>query len=225
MSRDPETTTSCGQGTQFWLAQTNWNSHCLRGLTPDLFWAFRSTLLATPRGSLEAVICALAGSRALREGRPTELDWTSALKPVHAVRGRLLSTAISQLPDLSLPLPSDPFKSLPPRLAFILISPHTPDERGLEGDGNSTQNILRIPLPAAVPAHSNFFLYNILPRAVPFARKRLVGGEDVCVACPTGNNLGPGVIVAALSLFFNDGGDLICGNDTDSKGRRYRRNI
>ena len=225
MSRDPETITNCGRGTQFWLVQTNRNSHSLRGLTPDLFWAFRSTLLATPRSSLETVIDALVNSQASRDGRPTELDWTSALKPVHAVCGRLLSTAICELPDLSLPLPSVPFKSLPPRLAIILISPHTPDEHGVEGDGDFIQNILWISLPAAVSAHSNFFLYNILPRAIPFARKRLIEGDDVCVACPTGKNLGPGVIVAALSLFFNDGGDLICGNDTDSKGGRHRRNI
>jgi len=64
-----------------------------------------------------------------------------------------------------------------------------------------------------------------LPMAIPFARKCLIEGKDVCVACPTGKNLGPGVIVAALSLFFDDGGDLICGNDMDSKGERHRNKI
>ena len=73
-------------------------------------------------------------------------------------------------------------------------------------------------LPPAVSAHSNFFLYDILPRAIPFVRKHLNAGGDVCVACPTGKDLGPGVIVTALSLFFDDDGGLLCGDDAEDKG-------
>ena len=73
-------------------------------------------------------------------------------------------------------------------------------------------------LPAAASAHSNFLLYEILPKAVPFIRKHLTTGVDVCVACPTGKDLGPGVVITALSLFFGDDGSLRSGGDMDSKG-------
>ena len=73
-------------------------------------------------------------------------------------------------------------------------------------------------LPAAVSTHSNFLLYNILPRAIPFVRKSLSIDDDVCVACPTGKDLGPGVIVAALSLFFGDNGVALSNDDMGKKG-------
>jgi len=76
-----------------------------------------------------------------------------------------------------------------------------------------------MPLPSAASAHSNFLLYNILPRAIPFIREQLTAGMDVCVACPTGRDLGPSVIITALSLFFNDDGDLLCGDDIENKGK------
>jgi tRNA A64-2'-O-ribosylphosphate transferase len=84
------------------------------------------------------------------------------------------------------------------------------------------QNVLRISLPASVSAHSNFLLYNILPGAILFIGKRLFIGEDVCVACPTGKDLGPGVIVAALALFFGDNGVALCSNDVGTKGDSTR---
>lgn len=157
-------------------------------------------------------------SQAARESGPTEPCRTTALKPVHSVHGRLLLTVISELPNpppLLLPTTSG---SLVRRLAYVLIA-HQSSEvlpAGNHGDP-ACQNILQIRLPAAVSAHSTFLLYNILPRAIPFVKKHLAAGEDVCVACPTGKDLGPGVIVAALGLFFSDDGELY-GDDADNKG-------
>lgn len=199
------------------------SQHRLRGLTPDLFWSSRSALLATSRGDLEFVIDGLVDSHASREDRPTEPCWTSALKPVHAVNGRLLSAVTSELPDSPPPPTSVAFKGVPRRLAFILISSHA-HNHPVEEDGDPAyHHILRMSLPAPVSAHPNFLLYNILPRAILFVRNHLIAGEDVCVACPTGKDLGPGVIAAALSLFFGDDGHLLYNNDTDDKcGTAYK---
>ena len=152
-------------------------------------------------------------------GGPTELSAISTLKPVHAVQGRLLSTAISELSGPPSSLSPGAFNNLPRRLAYVLIAPHSPNEHPVKGGGDLPfQNILRISLPAAVSAHSNFLFYTILPRAITFARKHLFVGEDVCVACPTGKDLGPGVVVAALSLFFGDDGVLLCDDNIGNKG-------
>ncbi|KAF9788173.1 initiator tRNA phosphoribosyl transferase [Thelephora terrestris] len=189
-----------------------------RGLNPDIFWSSRSTLLATARGDLESVIDGLIDRHASREGKLADPCWTSTLKPVHAISGRLLLAVASELPDSSPPPASATFKCVSRRLAFVLISSHTHGHT-VEVDGDLPyHHTLRMSLPASVSAHSNFLLYNILPRAIPFIRKHLIAGENVCVACPTGKDVGPGVIVAALSLFFGDDGDPRYGGDTDNKG-------
>jgi hypothetical protein len=196
-----------------------WSQHCFRGLTPDIFWSSRSALLATPRSDLESFIDGLVYSRTLREAGLAEPDWTVALKPIHSVRGRLLSGVVSELPNSPPPLLSTTSKGLAHRLAYVLIAPRSPNELPVEEGGDlACQNVLRMSLPTSVSAHSNYFLYNTLPKAIPFIRKHLTAGEDVCVACPTGKDLGPGVIVAVLSLFFGDDGELLSDDDMDSKG-------
>ena len=221
MFRDPETTTNSGEGTRNpALERSSSNSqHRLRGLTPDLFWSFRSTLLTTPRNDLDSVIDGLVGPQTLKQGGPTELGGVSALKPVHAVHGRLLSAAISDLPRTPPSLSPAAFENLPRPLAYVLIAPRSPHEHPVEGGGDlARQDILHVSLPAAVSTYSNFLLHNIFPRVIPFIRERLTVGEDVCVACPTGKDLGPGVIVAVLSLFFTDKGVLLCGDSIRNKG-------
>ena len=158
-------------------------------------------------------------AQALRESGSAEPGWTTALDPVHFVHGRLISAVISEMPNPPPPVsPTTPGDRVR-RLACILIAPHSPNEPPVEEDGGIyQQDILRMSLPVAVSAHSNFFLYDILPRAIPFVRKHLTAGRDVCVACPTGKDLGPGVIVTALSLFFDDDGDLSYGDDVEDKG-------
>ena len=220
MFRDLGTITNYGGGMQP-SARTKhpWSQHRFRGLTPDAFWSSRSALLATPRSDLESVIDNLVDSQTLRETESAEPDWTAAPKPVHSVLGRLLSGIISELPNPPPPLLSTNSKGLARRLAYILIAPHSPNKHPVEEGGDlACQNILRMPLPTSVSAHSNYFLYNILPKAIPFIRKHLTAGEDVCVACPTGKDLGPGVIVTALSLFFGDDGDLLSDDNIDNKG-------
>lgn len=190
-----------------------------RGLTPDAFWSSRSILLSTPRGDLESVIDGLADPQALSGGGLTGPDWTSALKPVDFVQGRLLSAAIFELPNPPPSVSPAICGGLGRPLAYVVIAPHSPNEPPVEEDEEVChQNILQMPLPSAVSARSNSLLYDILPRAIPFIRKHLIAGGDVCVACPTGKDLGPGVIVAALSLFFSGDGDLLCGDNTGNNG-------
>ena len=197
-----------------------WSQNRSRGLVPDMFWFSRSTLLSAPRSDLESVIDSLVDSQSLRESGSTGPGWTSALMPVHYVHGRLLSAVISELPNLPPPLSPTTSKSPARRLAYVLIAPHSPNELLAGEDGDlACQNILRMSLPTVVSARSNFLLYTILPRAIPFVREHLAAGEDVCVACPTGKDLGPGVIVVALSLFFGDDGSLLRSDDMDDKGK------
>jgi len=206
-----------------WVPPLVQNTHNLRnrsrGLTPDAFWSSRSILLSTPRSDLESVIDGLVDTQGLRRGESTEPGWTTALRPVDTVQGRLLSAAILELPNLPPPMPPATCGGLERPLAYVLIAPHFPNEPLVEEDEEICRhNILRMTLPAAVSARSNFLLYDILPRAILFIRKHLIAGGDVCVACPTGKDLGPGVIVAALSLFFSDYGDLLCGDGIENKG-------
>ena len=155
-------------------------------------------------------------SQNLRETGSAEPGWAATLKPVHSVRGRLLSGVVSELPNPPSPLLSTTSECLVHRLVYVLIthSPNKPDE----GGDLVCQKILQMSLPTSVSAHSNYFLYNILPKAIPFIGKHLTAGEDVCIACPTGKDLGPGVIVTALSLFFGDDGGLLSDDDMDKKG-------
>ena len=220
MFRDLGTITNYGGGTQP-SAHTKhpWSHHHFRGLTPDIFWSSRLALLAALRSDLESVIDDLVDSQTLKETDSAERGWTTALKPVHSVRGKLLSGAVSELPNPPPPLLSTTSKGLAHHLAYVLIVPHSPNKLPVEEGGDpACQNILRMPLPTSVSAHSNYFLYNILPKAMPFIREHLTAGEDVCVICPTGKDLGPGVVVTALSLFFGDDGDLLSDDDMDNKG-------
>ena len=197
------------------------SQHRFRGLTPDIFWSSRLTLLVTARSDLEPVIDSLVDSWILGERRPTEPGWTSVLKPVRSVSGRLLSAVISELADPPSPLSSTTSERPAHRIAYVLIAPHSADGLLVEEDGDLTdQNILRMSLPAAASARSNFLLYNILPKAIPFVRKHLIAGNDICVACPTGKDLGPGVIVTALSLFFSDDGDTLYDGDMNENGEQ-----
>lgn len=192
-----------------------------RGLTPDIFWTSRSNLLATPRGDLKTVIDSLVDSQALGENGSAGHGWTAALKPVHFVHGKLISGVVSELPNtppLSFPTTSG---DLTRHLAHVLIAPHSPNKDEEDGD----HAILQIPLPTAASVHSNYLLYNILPKAIPFIRKHLTAGEDVCVSCPTGKDLGPGVIATALALFFGDDGNLLSDNDIDNKGRPPKASV
>jgi len=193
--------------------------HRFRGLTPDVFWSSRLTLLTIARSDLEPAIDSLVSSPTLGERGPAEPGQNFSLKPVRSARGRLLSAVISELPDPLPRLSPTTSDGLAHRLAYVLIAPYSPNKLPVEEDGDfACKDILQISLPAAVSAHSNFLLYNILPRAILFVRKHLTAGEDVCVACPTGKDLGPGVIVTALSLFFSDNGDQLCDDDTDYEG-------
>ena len=222
ISKGLGTITNYGEGMQPSAHRKHHPSqHRFRGLTPDIFWSSRSKLLATPRGDLESVIDTLVGSQTLGENGSAEPGWTVSLKPVGFIHGRLLSGVVSELPDpppLSFPATSG---DLTHRLAYVLITPHSPN-MGEEDEGHA---ILRIPLPIAVSAHSNHLLHNTLPRAIPFIRKHLTAGGDVCVSCPTGKDIGPGVIVTALTLFFGDDGNLLSKGDMDNKGKPPKANV
>ena len=156
-------------------------------------------------------------SHNLSETGSAEPGWATTLKPVHSVRGRLLSGVVSELPNPPPPLLSTTSKGLAHSLAYVLITPHSPNKVD-EGGDFTCQKILRMSLPTSVSAHSNYFLYNILPKAIPFIGKHLAAGEDICIACPTGKDLGPGVIITALSRFFGDDGGLLSDDDMDKKG-------
>ncbi|EEB93680.1 hypothetical protein MPER_07630 [Moniliophthora perniciosa FA553] len=53
------------------------------------------------------------------------------------------------------------------------------------------------------------FLQVVLPRSTEFIHSCLSQGLSVCIACPTGNDLGVGVAVAALQKFFTVDGKFI----------------
>ena len=50
------------------------------------------------------------------------------------------------------------------------------------------------------------FLVDVLPRSMAFIKESLARGSCVCISCDTGNDIGAGVALVALQLFFDESG-------------------
>ncbi|PCH36606.1 initiator tRNA phosphoribosyl transferase [Wolfiporia cocos MD-104 SS10] len=183
------------------------------GLTPQLFWTHRDTLLAASRVQLPAHLASLvrpaSPSASLSPPAPTSPrarpdTWRMPPTSIAHVGARI---ALSALGDLPSPLPSA-LPSCPPleRAAYVLISPaaHTPDAPAYARE----TAVLQISL-AAGKKDQLYFLQAVLPRAAAFAGAQLAQGARVCVCCESGGDASVGVALAVLQLFFDDMGSFV----------------
>ncbi|ESK97207.1 trna a64-2 -o-ribosylphosphate transferase [Moniliophthora roreri MCA 2997] len=161
------------------------------GLTPSIFWANRHSILSTSRAEVNNVVSSLvlqSKSDTEQTGiRPTEIS---------KVNDRLHLGALNDVH----PGGDDD--------AYVLISHQ--EYPGSDGDVgvNEQGTTLRIFCPAGKKGQMHF-LQVVLPRSMEFIHSCLSQGLSVCIACPTGNDLGVGVAVAALQKFFTVDGKFV----------------
>jgi len=114
------------------------------------------------------------------------------MNPIKRVGGRLLIGSIAGVPDIVNA----------ENMEFIVLTSSMQDEP-VPKSGK-----MYIPVVAGKRGQSHF-LQSILPTALAFIRDSLAGEKRICIACESGKDLGVGVALAALQLFFQDNGHLV----------------
>ncbi|KAH8103965.1 initiator tRNA phosphoribosyl transferase [Cristinia sonorae] len=183
------------------------------GLTPQMFWEEKDTLLQAQRAELPDVVAEIVAKHQSRQNGDS--DWAILPTSLTKSGGRLLITALSAIPS-SLP-PSLP--NTQERLAYVLISTTLPSTFVIPEDRKRTVLLLEM---AEGKKGQTQFLHSVLPRSVEFIRKQLADGLHVCVGCHNGKDASVGVVLAALQLFFGDdgvyrGSSSVVGAETLSK--------
>ncbi|KAI9465168.1 initiator tRNA phosphoribosyl transferase [Lactarius psammicola] len=204
-----------------------------QGLTPEIFWQNRTELLACPRAQLETLVARLVAATT-RAAVPSQdgaaaagprASWRSNLAPVMKVGGRVLLCSLADLPqDLPavVPKPSGTTEGT----AFVIIDDSesdaplddtnvrrpaptrsdgvdAPSDTALEeSEDSSSLQVLRVRLPPGKRGQY-VFLHEVLPCATSFASTHLSLGRAICVA---GGDVGVGVALVLLQLFFDDAG-------------------
>nr|VWO95737.1 Acyl-homoserine-lactone synthase (EC (Autoinducer synthesis protein) [Ganoderma boninense] len=185
----------------------------MQGLTPALFWKHREELLGTSRGELpHAVEGFVQQSKVGQHGT----EWRAQPTPVTATSGQLL---IGSVPDMPSEVPCTlPGADSP--VSFVIVSAHTPlpqscsdndielAEPQKDPQPQKDPHILRLKL-AEGKKDQLAFLQTVLPAATRFIKARLARGNAVCICCDTGKDASIGIALAALQLFFDDGGALL----------------
>ena len=127
------------------------------------------------------------------------------------VDGRVLLCSLADLPqDLAASVPSP--SGTTEETAFIVLdesdAPPVDDADGTalgeSGDSSSSSKVLRARLLYPGKRGQHVFLHDVLPRAASFASTHLSFGRSICVA--GGGDVGVGVVLVLLQLFFDDAG-------------------
>ncbi|OSC96513.1 initiator tRNA phosphoribosyl transferase [Trametes coccinea BRFM310] len=177
------------------------------GLTPDIFWANKERLLRSTREQLPSVVeevVAAAKDSGVRE------NWNRSPTPIIAVDGRLLISAVPDMPaNLPATLPGTQYST-----SYVVISADvvSAQESDHAGTTSSPQNALRLKM-AEGKKDQLHFLQSVLPESMQYIKARLAKGDAVCVCCDTGRDASVGVALAALQLFFDEKGKLLLEND------------
>ncbi|KAK7052804.1 tRNA A64-2'-O-ribosylphosphate transferase [Paramarasmius palmivorus] len=159
------------------------------GLTPSVFWANQQTILSASRNEVSDVVASVVhNSKSNQEMGvpPTEIS---------KVDSRLLLCALK---DIRVGV----------GVAYVLLSHEEQFESEAHVNLDERGTILRIFIPEGKKGQMHF-LQVVLPRSMDFIQSCLSQGLPVCVACPTGNDLGVGIAVAALQKFFNSDGVFV----------------
>ncbi|THH32491.1 hypothetical protein EUX98_g1661 [Antrodiella citrinella] len=188
------------------------------GLTPQMFWREKDQLLEATRSDLpERVAEIVAKHRSERRD-----EWvTHPTSVTKSGGGRLLISAVADLPlSLSTFLPHPDSDDAEGRyLAHVVIS----DKDTLTSftlSSEERKDVLLLELAAGKKGQAGF-LNVVLPQAIAFIGTQLAaegGSRDVCVSCHSGKDVGVGVVLAALQVFFDDEGEF--RSDDETSGER-----
>ncbi|TBU31058.1 initiator tRNA phosphoribosyl transferase [Dichomitus squalens] len=179
------------------------------GLTPQLFWKHKDTLLNTLREELPEAVQEIVERSKIRRQRDA---WKTLPTPVKVTNGRLYVGNASTMPmDVPNTLPE-----VDGPVSFIVVSatahvPRTDTPEAERVNGIKTlpdQHVLWLKL-AEGKKDQLAFLQQVLPASTCFIEKRLQRGDTVCVCCDSGKDASVGVALAALQLFFDDQGQLL----------------
>jgi tRNA A64-2'-O-ribosylphosphate transferase len=173
-----------------------------QGLTPEIFWAHRERLLTTDRKALPDLISSLVFSV---PSQPAHIHWISLPSPIVKVDGRLLLTSIPDLPQpLPAHLPVTEHEGDP--IAYVIIE-SSADPLHLFDSASLSSNVLHIHSPGGKKGQ---LVSRILPQSITFIQSKLFVDDRirVCIACDDGRDLSVGIALAALTLFYNDRGQL-----------------
>jgi tRNA A64-2'-O-ribosylphosphate transferase len=175
-----------------------------KGLTPEVFWANKETILNASRMQIPVLVTSLVSSQPCR---PSSGDWIVPPSPVIKVAGRLLLSSISDLP-LLLPSQFPDSATSSGNAAYLLVS--TPVDAGSNHPdfGVHPSRILRLQVPGGKKGQI-VFLQVILQQSMDYIQRLLISGNNVCIACDTGRDLSVGIALAAIQRFFDDSGDFI----------------
>ncbi|TFK50845.1 initiator tRNA phosphoribosyl transferase [Heliocybe sulcata] len=182
-----------------------------KGLTPEIFWENRETLLESSRSEIPSMVEKLVEGNRQRAARHANAKWTALPTPIARVAGVLLLCKTADLPD-TLP------ESLPPdsgggRVAYVIvhhkgnvktaISPGDVDENAVD----AYSNVLRLSTPEGKKGQMHF-LEVILPQSMSFVCSQFANERRICFVCDDGRDVSVGIALAALQKFFDDSGRL-----------------
>jgi tRNA A64-2'-O-ribosylphosphate transferase len=170
------------------------------GLNPTIFWAYKERLLSTPRTKLRETVRGVVKQSELSRLRD---DYSQPPTPIDKIHGLLLLSAISDLPANfaeELPRRSD-------KLAYVYIASQS-DTDDAGRPPASTGKLLRVNARPGKRGQGDF-LRSVLPQSTSFIGGWLREGYNVCVCCESGKDFSVGVALAAMQLFFDDGGLLV----------------
>ncbi|CAE6471058.1 unnamed protein product [Rhizoctonia solani] len=157
-----------------------------KGLTPDLFWRYKSELLACDQDDLEDSI-----PQILEDARKS--DGIAMLHPIKAVQGRILVGTSAANHPMYL---GDPDTCA----ALVLAS---------DLESNTPPTTLRV-RDFYPKQHPTEFLTQTLPLSLQFILTQLQRPTlRVCILCKDAKDLSVGIATAAITLYFNEAGEFI----------------
>jgi len=190
-----------------------------QGLTPRIFWKYRTELIASPRAKLEELIkhiLSLSQIECSASSTTANLsEFVLSPSPIHRVNSQIQLASFSP-PDLNTLL-SSLQSEIKAGVAYVVLEfSRSPTCSGSCIMG-PTQNILHIFSPSKSKAKPDaYFLQYVLPTAIPFIKANLFRGapKTIYILEGCGNHpeilldMSVGLAVVAIQLFFDKMGIL-----------------
>jgi len=211
------------------------NEFLKKGLTPRIFWKYRTELIASPRAKLEELIKdILSSSQAECSTSSTTANLPEPVLspiPIHRVNGKIQLASFSP-PDLNALLSSLQSEIIAGVAHVVLDSSRSSTCAGSCIMG-PTQNILHIFSPSKSKAKPDaHFLQYVLPTAIPFVKANLFRESPklIYILEGCGNHseisldMSIGLAVVAIQLFFDKMGTLMQIDKTQGQIQLLKRN-
>ncbi|KAH6909259.1 initiator tRNA phosphoribosyl transferase [Coprinopsis sp. MPI-PUGE-AT-0042] len=198
------------------------------GLTPELFWANKSRLLAAGREEFPQLVESIVNTRA-----PEVIDPQNTKRkrptPVVKIQNRIWIGSIAEVGNieaLSASHHAFGMKESPPgerSMAYVLILEEQQGDDSMDvGDSSNTQatphHIQTFNAPSNKSQFYDYFRETILPSSLPFIEAWLKNDRDICICCPNGKDLSVGVALMAIGKLFSEDGRLVGSSGGEVEG-------